>query len=76
MDGLGFEERGKAGVRLSRRRAAKMRTDRAGPNRLNINDGVISRRPAGGSARLAKAASLARATHYPLRAFWTSCRLR
>jgi len=53
-----------------------MRTDRAGPNRLNINDGVMSRRRTGGSARLAKAASLACATHYPLRAFWTSCRLR
>ncbi len=32
--------------------------------------GMISRRPAGGSARLAKTASLACATHSHLRAFW------
>src|SRR5258706_10757045 len=48
-------------------------TDR--PQRLNCNDGVMSRRSAARAARLAQAASLGGATQHDLRTFWTSCRL-
>jgi len=54
-----------------------MRTDRAGPNVLNVNnDGVMSRRLAGCVARLGKTASLPGAAQHILRIFWTSCHLR
>jgi len=47
-----------------------------GPNILNLNDGVTSRRPAGCAARLEQTASLPCAAQHTLRAFWTSCRVR
>jgi hypothetical protein len=62
--------------RLSRRWAEGMRTDRAGPDMLNFNDGVMPRRPAGCAAWFEKAPGLPCTTHHSLRAFWASCRLR
>jgi len=52
-----------------------MRTDDAGPNMLDLPDGVMSRRLAACAARLGKTASLPGATQHTLQAFWTSCHL-
>jgi|GEM_PF-1106129 len=46
-----------------------------GPNLLNLNNGVTSRRPAACAAWLEQTASLPCATQHTLRAFWTSCRV-